>query len=241
MRKNVTSKNNQITSLINLLPPKKNSFTSQRSKISQNSSLKNTISSNNSSNINNNEKLIKRLLEVLKMRISIEGIPYDGEQHLKKLVQENLSLIDLKHIEISSINKFVDDIIELLKKERESNNNYQDRNLFRNTIQFENQEYRPRATSEEKFRRRRTIEIVLVRPKGVSKGPLRFNLFDKDKKIKEEKKFYVDSEELSREGILDFYDMKLKVIEEIQHQSQSGEKSNQSTLEIKKFRSCKNK
>jgi hypothetical protein len=51
----------------------------------------------------------------------------------------------------------------------------------------------------------------------------------------------VDSEELSREGILDFYDMKLKVIEEIQHQSQSGEKSNQSTLEIKKFRSCKNK
>jgi flagellar motor component MotA len=52
------------------------------------------------------------MLEVLKMRISIEGIQFNGEQQLKNLVNENLSLIDLKHIEINSINKFVDDIIE---------------------------------------------------------------------------------------------------------------------------------
>lgn len=228
MRKNINTKNNQLSNLINLLPQKKNSFSSQRPKFNQNSSLKNTITSNNS-NINN-EKIIKRLLEVLKMRISIEGIQFNGEQQLKNLVNENLSLIDLKHIEINSINKFVDDIIELIKNDRENKNNYEDRNCFRNTIQFQNHEYRPRATSEEKFRRRRTIEIALEKPKGVSKGPLRFNLFDKDKKIKEEKKFYLDSEEINLNGTTDINDMKLRVIKEIQNQSQIELKSNQSTI-----------
>jgi hypothetical protein len=167
MRKNVISKNNLSTNLNNLLPPKKNSFSSQRPKFIQNSSFKNTINSHNSK-INNSEKIIKRLLDVLKMRISIEGIPCDDEEQLKKLVEENLILLDLKHIEINSINKFVDDIIELIKKEKECNNIYEGRNCFRNTIQFQNHEYRPRATSEEKFRRRRTIEIALEKPKGVS-------------------------------------------------------------------------
>jgi hypothetical protein len=103
-----------------------------------------------------NAKIVESIFQVVKMRLALENIANLSYSFCKNLIEENINLIDIKHMEVNSINKFVDDIIELIK----SKNNKTEYSINSNTtINLENEKYRPRAISEEKFYRRRTIEL----------------------------------------------------------------------------------
>ena len=182
--------------------------------------LKGTLISNLSLNIKNSatnnyyrsDKLISRLLDVLSMRIAIENINIKSNEDLKEIITSNLTLVDLKHIQIHGINKFVDDIIEILKKSEE------DQMELTNTQNEETSRkinvdkiYRPNMT-EENFRARRTIEIVLEKPKGISKGRLKFG---QDFPKQEEHVFYKDAEESKNFNHLGVYQFKKKIIDEL--------------------------
>jgi hypothetical protein len=128
------------------------------------------------------QKLTIQLLKVLKMRLSIEHV-YHPDEYLINIIKENIKLVDVKNIEIKTINNFVDDLIEIitcksLQNEsmskninmltvssiNKSNNDDVNKltgstNIYRSVNTFNKEIYQPRATSQEAFHRRRTIEL----------------------------------------------------------------------------------
>ena len=73
----------------------------------------------NKETFNSSQKLIIQLLKVLKLRLSIENINLP-EETLISLIKQNINLIDIRYLEVSSMNTFVDDLIEIIKHD----NNY---------------------------------------------------------------------------------------------------------------------
>jgi hypothetical protein len=107
-----------------------------------------------------NPKIIESIFQVVKMRLALENITNVTYTICKNLIEENINLIDLKHMEVNSINKFVDDLIEIIKSKNNKVDLNSDLSAYSNSkIARENEKYNPRALSEEKFYRRRTIEL----------------------------------------------------------------------------------
>ena len=63
--------------------------------------------------------LINQILKVLKLRLIIENIRLP-EERLIELIKSNLRLIDIRFFKISSLNVFVDDLVEIIKQELKS-------------------------------------------------------------------------------------------------------------------------
>jgi hypothetical protein len=107
-----------------------------------------------------NAKIIESIFQVVKMRLALENITNVTYTLCKNLIEENINLIDLKHMEVNSINKFVDDLIEIIKSKNNKVDINSDLSAYSDsTINRENEKYNPRTLSEEKFYRRRTIEL----------------------------------------------------------------------------------
>ena len=76
-----------------------------------------TISSKSKNdNMYLNNGLKNQILGVLKLRLFIQNIKIPEEQ-LNMVISENLKLIDFKKIKTSTINVFVDDLVEIIKKD----------------------------------------------------------------------------------------------------------------------------
>ena len=76
-----------------------------------------TISSKSKNdNMYLNNGLKNQILGVLKLRLFIQNIKIPEEQ-LNMVISENLKLIDFKKIKASTINVFVDDLVEIIKKD----------------------------------------------------------------------------------------------------------------------------
>jgi hypothetical protein len=76
-----------------------------------------TISSkSNYDNSSLNNGLKNQILQVLNLRLFIQNIKISAEQ-LNFVIEENLKLIDFKKIKASTINVFVDDLVEIIKKD----------------------------------------------------------------------------------------------------------------------------
>ena len=74
-----------------------------------------TISSkSNYDNSSLNNGLKNQILQVLNLRLFIQNIKISAEQ-LNFVIEENLKLIDFKKIKASTINVFVDDLVEIIK------------------------------------------------------------------------------------------------------------------------------
>ena len=137
----------------NMLSRERNDTLSIGSSVSKSIEISHT---NNSSSFNKNEKIILSIIKVLKIRISIENIPSRRDDEYWNIIENNLNLIDLKHMEINSINRFVDDLIEIFKIPSNDDNPSDE------LIKFEKEDYRPITTSEEKFLKRRPIEFSIL-------------------------------------------------------------------------------
>ena len=184
---NVNNFNKSLDQPINL----SSKYISRKTSINTNMSRRNTEPSDtiNFKTEKKNMDIDKQLLTVLKMRLSIENIKNYTDEDLAGFIKNNLSLIDLEHVEVTSINKFIDELVRIIATNSTINENTRsdfgttliDEWRYNTTNNFNNSGYHPRPTSEEHFKRKRTIEVVLEKPKGIKKGPLKFNLFDKDK------------------------------------------------------------
>ena len=76
-----------------------------------------TISSKSKNdNMYLNNGLKNQILGVLKLRLFIQNIKIP-EEELNMVISENLKLIDFKKIKTSTINVFVDDLVEIIKKD----------------------------------------------------------------------------------------------------------------------------
>ncbi len=189
----------------------KSPFSFKDSSSSKNTSTKSSISSNinckNSiSNVEMDQKIFKQIFEILKMRLYIESIMNIKDEDLRDIIRENYNLINLRDYDIQSINKFVDDLVEIAKEENKKikemhnnkimtnisskskinnvkNNYFYESNdcslnyMRRKTIQLNTIGYRPTSVVTQ---RRRTIEIFLEKPKGNLKNDsMKFNMFEK--------------------------------------------------------------
>ena len=65
--------------------------------------------------------LINQILKVLKLRLIIENIKIP-EEKIIDIIKSNLTLIDIRYLKVSSINVFVDDLVEIIKKDYKNNN-----------------------------------------------------------------------------------------------------------------------
>ena len=65
-------------------------------------------------NVSLNNNLKNQILGVLKLRLFIQNIKITDDQ-LNMIIEENLKLIDFKKIKASTINVFVDDLVEIIK------------------------------------------------------------------------------------------------------------------------------
>lgn len=165
-------------------------------------SKKNQFKTNDAHNkINIDKKLFDQIFEILKMRMFIEVITSLKDNEIKDIINENLKLINLRNYDIRSINKFVDDLIEIIKLENknkqiaklenskkieeslnETLNQTQKSDflngLRRNTIKLESKGYRPTSLVSQ---RRNTVEIFLEKPfYGVlNQSSFKFNKFEK--------------------------------------------------------------
>lgn len=209
------------------------------------SSLKSNLTNHNNSNNNTSidKRIFQQIFEILKMRLYIESIMNFKDEVIKDIMNENIKLINLKDYDIQTINKFVDDLVDIIKEENkkqkqfreskisqiENNNNIKEQqsinesiNEFslnstrRRSININSCGYRPTSVVTQ---RRRTIEIFMERPKGeLKKESMRFNMFDKS--LKRNYSFYEgdpytpgNNRNYDSEGLDEF---RSKVIEEVQ-------------------------
>ena len=63
--------------------------------------------------------LINQILKVLKLRLIIENIKIPDEKIIE-IIKSNLTLIDIRYFKMSSLNVFVDDLVEIIKKEQQA-------------------------------------------------------------------------------------------------------------------------
>jgi len=215
----------------------KNSNASKIKNKSINSKLSDKSSNHNNKNNTIEKKIFKQILEVLKMRLYIDSIMNFKDEEIKDIMNENIKLINLNDYDIQSINKFVDDFVEIIKEENKKQRqfkeskislienkqqNLNDANEFilnstrRRTIQLNSNGYRPTSVVTQ---RRRTIEVFLEMPKGEIKNEsMKFNLFEKS--LKKNHSFYEgdpyspeNNKKYNCEGLEEFRN---KIIEEFQ-------------------------
>lgn len=231
---------------------KKQNFESSNSSLKSAFSFKNSNISKNSDNSNNSKvstksssrnngidnRILQQIFEILKMRLYIESIMNFKDEVIKEIMNENIKLINFKEYDIKSINKFVDDLVDIIKEENKKlkqvkesksslsektnkqnlneSNEFSLNSIRRRTIQLTSNGYRPTSVVTQ---RRRTIEFFLERPKSqVKKEPMRFNLFEKS--MKKNYSFYesnpytsANKQNYDSEGLEEFRN---KIIDEVQ-------------------------
>jgi len=221
----------------------KSDFSFKNSSASKNSSKFSNKPSKTNNGFDMDKKIFQQIFEILKMRLFIESIMNMNDEVIKDIMKENIKLINLKDYDIQSINKFVDDLVEIIKEENKkiklqqenklsvnsidqsTNENLNESNEFslkltrRNTIQLNNNGYRPTSVA---VSRRRTIEYFIEKPTINSNiGAMKFNMYDKT--LKKNYSFYegdhVDPKKNNKnydsEGLGDFRN---RLIEEVQMQ-----------------------
>lgn len=215
---------------------------SNTSKITNKSSNKSNSSFNDNKN-SIDSKIFQKIFEILKMRLYIESIMNFKDEAIKDIMQENIKLINLNDYDIQSINKFVDDLVAIIKEENRKQKQFRESKISlienkqeqtinesnefslistrRKTIQLNSSGYRPTSVVTQ---RRRTIEIFLEMPKSeVKKESMRFNMFEKS--LKRDYSFYegdpytpANNKNYDSEGLNKF---RSKLIEEVQLKTQN--------------------
>lgn len=158
--------------------------------------------------------LTNQILKVLKLRLKICNIHFP-EEKLIELIKDNLSLIDIRYFKVSSLNIFVDDLINIIKKEKD-------------TLQLQSNEKDDSVTNQSTSTCERTtilsfnrkvyddtnnINFIDDQPKKpkMQKTPMKFNLDNKMYSKPDEIDFYLDGNEKKEITMLNDCD-----IEEIQ-------------------------
>ena len=91
-------------------------YSRQQDSVKTYSSISSKKSSSSEYKFTPTQVLINQILKVLKLRLIIENIRLP-EERLIELIKSNLRLIDIRFFKISSLNVFVDDLVEILKQE----------------------------------------------------------------------------------------------------------------------------
>lgn len=152
--------------------------------------------------------LTNQILKVIKLRLRIANI-HIPEEKLIELIKDNLSLIDIRYFKVSSLNIFVDDLINIIKKEKE----FQQPDISEKDESLSNQST---STSERttilSFNRKvyddtNNVHFTDEQPKKqkIQKTPMRFNLDNKSKP--DEIDFYLDGNEKKEITILNDCDL----------------------------------
>ena len=225
---------------INSNKPDKTSLNTSKSTNKSSFSFKNSTTSNRNQSLINNQqkqinidkKILKQIFEILKLRLFIESILEIKDETVKDIINENAKLINFKDYDIQSINKFVDDLVDIIKSENKKDKNIsllnknkseienEENNLKffrRKTIQTNTIGYRPASVVTQ---RRRTIEFFLERPKPPEKS-LKFNMFEKS--LKKQYSFY-EGDPYNPENNVNYdsdklNDYKNKLIDDIQNKN----------------------
>ncbi len=179
------------------------------------SNNKQNANNNNKTNINSNidKKIFQQIFEILKMRLYIECLMNFKDEAIKAIMNENIALINLRDYDIQSINKFVDDLVDIIKEENKKQKQFRESKIsliesqespqLRQQLSFSNNESNELSLISSPRRRtimlnnsgyrptsvvtqrRRTIEIFLEKPQGeVKKENMKFNRFEKSLKRK---------------------------------------------------------
>ena len=130
------------------------------------------------------------------MRLFLEMIKGFSDTEIKEIIKENINLINFEEYDLKSLNKFVDDLIEIIKKEqkikltksKENKSFKSDKNFEefsgefrRRTINLRNSAYRPASVLTQK---RKTVEIFLdkINKSPKQKYEMKFNNYEKNGK-----------------------------------------------------------
>lgn len=204
----------------------KNSTQKNWNTTSKSSGLYRTYSSSSSKKSKSDNKftptqvLINQILKVLKLRLIIENIKIP-EEKIIEIIKSNLTLIDIRYFKISSMNVFVDDLVEIIKKENKTNTKEEkktqpvDKQAVNNRttiLSFNRKEYE----STKNVLNSNSLS-PLKKSSFSNKEPMKFSLAGRSLK-KENVAFYLEGNERNEITTLndcDIEEMQEKIIDEV--------------------------
>ena len=147
-------------------------YSRQQDSVKTYSSISSKKSSSSEYKFTPTQVLINQILKVLKLRLIIENIRLP-EERLIELIKSNLRLIDIRFFKISSLNVFVDDLVEILKQE----------------IKTEKEEQKSQTASKQNHSNRTTILSFNRKDYDTSYSMNRLSNYKKSTSKKEPMKF----------------------------------------------------
>jgi len=135
---------------------------------------KNYILKANEHNKKHKPPFVKKIKEILLLRIAIENIQIDDDT-LEEEIKSNLELLELDKYDIKVINNIVDNLVDIIKqninlkqnkltfeKKKKINNNIDGKDPRRQTLDGFRSTYRTIAEEVDENIRNRTIEVILL-------------------------------------------------------------------------------
>jgi len=229
---NFTSRTSRKTKHISNISSNNINSSLKSNKINKHTYSNTNISEQNINNNNNkfspNIKLVNQIFKVIKIRLIIENIKISDEKIIQT-IKQNLNLIDVRYLKLSSINILIDDIIEILK------NDYKNEKI---------NIHKPQSTILD-FNRKEYLDtnlnnIIDYNPKNMNwrqyyreqeeknriQKPMKFNLdnntlYNKNK----ENEFYMDryDNEMTQLTDYDIEEMKERIIDEVSKEHKPDE------------------
>ena len=175
--------------------------------------------STSSSKFTPTQVLINQILKVLKLRLIIENIKIP-EEKIIEIIKSNLTLIDIRYFKVSSINVFVDDLVEIIKKDYKNNNKEE-----KKAQPVESQGVNNRTTilsfNRKEYESTKNVlgsnNMSPLKKSSFTKEPMKFSLAGRSLK-KDNVAFYLEGNERNEITTLndcDIEEMQEKIIDEV--------------------------